>query len=1198
MKKHILIFIYAFVFCALCGLISSWLYQASPEHAINIEEIQNKIHEKESEAASTLLELKNILISSESDSLIYYPFDNQDISYYVYRNNELIFWSDNYLDVSNVSVRSIINGSYLLLPNAHCVFKKLVSEDFTLVSLIRVKNNFPYQNDELQNAFAQGFNIDKNIEIVKGAKTDKRAFYSFQGNYLFSLSEPNKPIYNELWSIIGLIAFSFAFLLFLFIYACFPYLLKRKYVPFSIFSLVSICVGLVISACLYWDIPSLFFLNKLFSPFQYASNTLLTSISHLSIVTGYFISTVYFFYYHVNTDVLRKITHRFIIQFLFALYFALVFYLMSGLIYHSSIQLAILRFTDFSILAVWVHFLILVWGVSMALMFFKTHNWYYKHQKLNTAFAFDILLAFVLSSLCWFISPDDAMRLAVWFSIITILFYLPYLFPKQKNIYGFIALWLLVFTAFLITNSYNINDNLKYKKYKLLAQNIYVNGNYENDRMADILLEELDAELKSDERINSLLESTDSLDSANKYLNEKYLRGFWNKYEMRLNVGFAHSDLHTQYMKYIEAVGSRIKDTHFFSVPANENNMSYIGAFPLSTKTDSIVFFMEFYPRRNFKSYSFPSLLVNSAPDILTKLNLTLARYENKRLVYSSANVEYPYNSKWIPTSKSKHFKIIYNKKVHYILTVNSDSVIVLTEKHLFDRIEYLYYFLYTFLSYFAVCWLIVWIFQLRRNKKNFRIGLSAKFQYAFVSLLIISFLGIFYVSVNFIQQKYQKQQIVNLENKKNYIQKALQELYYWNLELHPLNTRNLNFDLQDLSYIYHTDIFVYNNEGFLVGSSQPIIFNKSLISHRISPLPFFGERTNINQYENIGKLNYLTGYTDFYNGDFLQIGYIAIPQFFSQDEIQSEIESFLTVIIHIYLIIIVLTILLSLFIGKQLSAPLNMIESKLKEMRIGKRNEKIDYALNDEIGQLVLQYNRTIDELEHSAELLAKSERETAWKSMARQVAHEINNPLTPMKLTIQQMQRTKKMNDARFDDYFKKSTDMLIEQIDHLSRIAGTFSNFARMPEARFEKTDIAAKLHSIVQLFRNNNEEIQIKYSGKDEGVFIYVDPEQWVQVFNNLLKNAIQSIPINRKGKIQVELKELTNTVEISIKDNGSGIADEISDKLFIPNFTTKTTGMGLGLAITKNIIEISGGKISFTTQMGDGTVFQVSVPISE
>jgi nitrogen fixation/metabolism regulation signal transduction histidine kinase len=327
----------------------------------------------------------------------------------------------------------------------------------------------------------------------------------------------------------------------------------------------------------------------------------------------------------------------------------------------------------------------------------------------------------------------------------------------------------------------------------------------------------------------------------------------------------------------------------------------------------------------------------------------------------------------------------------------------------------------------------------------------------------------------------------------------------------------------------------VYDNRGVLIGSSQPLIFNKNLISNRISPTAFFNRTANLNQYEHIGKLNYLTGYTDFYNGDYLQIGYIAIPQFFSQDEIRTEIESFLTVIIHIYLIIIVLAIILSLVIGKQLAAPLNMLENKLKEMRLGRRNEKIDYNLNDEIGQLVIQYNKTVDELERSARLLAKSERETAWKSMARQVAHEINNPLTPMKLSIQQLQRTKKMNDERFDDYFEKSTGMLIEQIDNLSRIAGTFSNFARMPEANFERVDVAARLYSVVQLFTNSNEDITIEYDGLKKNAFVYADPEQLVQVFNNLIKNAIQAIPEDRNGLIHLSLTEKSSNIQIAGND---------------------------------------------------------------
>jgi signal transduction histidine kinase len=1177
-------------------LVCDYFYRNSPKSAINIEEFQTQLTQKENEAGRTTEVIKNIIAQSAVDSLINYPFKKNDISYYVFINDEMTFWSDNHLDISNLSTKNSVHWDYILLPNAHCESRTVSFDSIKVMALITIKNNYPYENKELVNSFAKGFKMDKQVQIVMGNKADKHAVFCSNGNYLFTLSDQNNPIYNEKWSIAGLIAYSIGFLLFFLLYGHSSYLVHNKSFTLKQFSIIATGVGIIIALSLYFNIPNSLFLNKLFTAYQYSSNPLLASICHLTVATGYFLSTIYLFYFHVNID--KKINRNTAtaILVMFALYFGLVYYIVSGLIYHSSIQLSILRFKDFSVISIWVHFLILMWGVGLTLLFFKTHNWYNFHHILKKAIYTDILLIAFLGLFCLIVSSVDALSFVFWFSFILFFLYLPYLFPAYKNIYVFLAIWVFVFTGFLVVNSYRINDNLKYVKYKLLAQNIYINGNTENDRMADILLEDLDEKINSDTRVKSLLAKADSLSATNKYLNENYLRGFWNKYEMRLNVAHINSDLYDDYMLYINSVGSKLKQTHFYSVPANENNMSYIGAFPFTIgKTDSLFFFMEFYPRRNFKSYSFPNLLITSAPDILTRLNLTIARYENQKLVYSSGDEEYSFNSNWIPKNKSNIFKVTYKERSHFVYVANENTYIVLTEQLINEPATYLMYFAYVFLAYFAACWLTVWFFLLVRNKLNYRLGLTAKFQYAFIFLLIISFLGIFYVSVNFIEKKYQEEQINNLESKKTYIQRALQEMYYWNQDLNILNTQKLNFDLQDLSYIYHTDIHVFNNRGILVGSSQPLIFNKSLISNRISPTPHFTLNANLNQYEHIGKLNYLTGYTDFYNGDFLQIGYIAIPQFFSQNEIRSEIESFLAVIIHIYLIIIVLAILLSLFIGKQLSAPLNMIENKLKEMRLGRRNEKIDYTLNDEIGQLVIQYNRTIDELEQSALLLAKSERETAWKSMARQVAHEINNPLTPMKLTIQQMQRTKQMKDASFDDYFAKSTDMLIEQIDNLSRIAGTFSNFARMPEANFEKVDIATKLLSVVQLFSTNNEDIQIIYKGLKSGVYVFADPEQLVQVFNNLLKNAIQSIPDTRKGKIQVFLNENTDKVVVEISDNGTGISSSIMDKLFTPNFTTKNTGMGLGLAIAKNIIEQSGGTITFLTKPNDGTTFIVTLP---
>lgn len=1199
-KKDIRFAIFALLISIVVALICDYFYKTSGLHAIKIEKFQSQLIEKENKASNTLEDLKQILVHTSLDSLIHYPFANDGISYYVFEKDQLLFWSDNNLDISNISLLDASNWHYVLLPNAHCVSHTISYNSTKILALIKIKNNYPYQNKELVNDFGTGIEMNKQVQIINGRRTDRFAVFCSHGDYLFSLSDKQHPLYSESWSMAGFISYALAFIFFLFLYANSTYLINKKHISLKTYWAITFGVGIFLGLCLYYNLPDLLFWNKLFSPFQYASNPFLSSICHLSVATGYFLATIYLFYFHVNTYSVKSLSSRIIILLLFTAFFLVVYYLLSGLTYHSSIQLSILQFYDFSVIKIWIYFLILLWGISLSLLFLKTHSWFKYNYKLKQAFIVEIIISIVLFICFQFFLPEEAARITISYIALWFAFFLPFVLPKAKKEYGIITLWTFIYTAFIIFNTVLISNIKMNDKFKILAQNIYINGNTENDRMADILLEELNTLLLNDKKIARLVANTDSLTIANEYLNKTYLRGFWNKYDMRLNAATIGSETYNVYKKFITSVGSQLKNTHFYTVPANENNMSYIGEFQIYNKTkDTLVYFMEFYPRRNFKSYSFPNLLTASTADIQTQLDIAIAKYERQKLVYSSGDIDFLPNNNWIPSKNSDFYSFTHNNRKYYVYTPQKNSTqIVITEQQLHKPMTFILYFTYTFLVYFSICCLIVWGFSLARRKTVFRLGLTAKFQYAFISLLIISFLLIFYVSVNFIKRKYQQEQIDNLENKKSYIQKALQDLYYWNQDLTVQNMQALNFDLQELSYTYHTDIHVYNNRGELVGSSQPIIFNKNLISNRIAPQPYFTQNANINQYENIGTLNYLTGYTDFLNGDYLQIGFISVPQFFSQDEIRNEIEGFLAVIIHIYLIIILLVVLVSLFIGKQLSAPLNMLENKLKEMRLGRRNEKIDYKLNDEIGQLVLQYNRTVDELEQSANLLAKSERESAWKSMARQVAHEINNPLTPMKLTIQQLQRTKSLNDERFHDYFQKSAVMLIEQIDNLSRIAATFSDFARMPEANFERTDIASKLYSALHLFMSNNEQVQIDYQGVYQNVFVFADPEQLVQVFNNLLKNAIQAIPVDRKGIINVNLEAIDKQVIIKITDNGIGIMEEVHDKLFAPNFTTKTTGMGLGLAISKSIVELSGGKISFESKKNEGTTFTVTLPRAE
>lgn len=508
-----------------------------------------------------------------------------------------------------------------------------------------------------------------------------------------------------------------------------------------------------------------------------------------------------------------------------------------------------------------------------------------------------------------------------------------------------------------------------------------------------------------------------------------------------------------------------------------------------------------------------------------------------------------------------------------------------------------IYYFLtivfFVILAAVAIYWLVRY-----RGFRNMRLG--GKFQLVLVSLLSVVFISNFVLSVVYIRKMFVTRQEYGIEKKAQYVQNALQNLYFWDLELSPANTPSLNVDLRDLCYAYETDIHVYDMDGMLIGSSSPQLFDQGILSRYISPEPFFGNSTRV-QYEHIGDVRYLTAYTEFYNGGYVQIGYIALPYFISQDQVDANVDNYVVWLLPLYLVLLLLTILVVWIIARILSTSLGAIGKNLANYRLGEKGTHIDYFFNDEVGDLVHHYNDMMDALAESSERLARTERESAWRTMARQVAHEINNSLTPMRLTMQQMQRLK--GTDRFDQYFDRSTRVLIDQTDNLSNIASSFSSFAKMPEVNPTEVDIAQKLSSCIALLSSNLDNIPLRYIGPNSGVLAIADADQITQVFTNIIRNATQAMAGRENSDIIIILKELpfeqqtakgldhnSRWVEISFSDNGPGIAPEVRDKVFVPNFTTKSTGMGLGLAISKNIVEGSGGKICFQTSEKGTTFF--------
>ncbi len=347
---------------------------------------------------------------------------------------------------------------------------------------------------------------------------------------------------------------------------------------------------------------------------------------------------------------------------------------------------------------------------------------------------------------------------------------------------------------------------------------------------------------------------------------------------------------------------------------------------------------------------------------------------------------------------------------------------------------------------------------------------------------------------------------------------------------------------------------------------------------------------------ETIGNLRFLSAYVPFFNNEGNRIAFINLQHFGQQKGVEFQIKQFLESAINVAILLFALSVLFALFVSRWVTSPLRVLQESFSKVQLGAFNEPITYTANDEIGALVEDYNNKLNDLAETSQKLAKSERESAWREMAKQVAHEIKNPLTPMKLNLQQLQRVYDPSTPLPKEKITQITNSLIEQIDTLAKIANEFSNFAQLPKPVIEKIDLSTLLENVIVFFKQEEHHtIQLKIGA--ENPMINGDKDLLLRVFNNLISNAIQSIPTDRQGLIQLLVKRVDNNITIEIKDNGCGIPTTIQSSIFEPYFTTKSTGTGLGLAMCKQIMDQHHGNITFTTEENTGTTFYIFLPIS-
>lgn len=396
-----------------------------------------------------------------------------------------------------------------------------------------------------------------------------------------------------------------------------------------------------------------------------------------------------------------------------------------------------------------------------------------------------------------------------------------------------------------------------------------------------------------------------------------------------------------------------------------------------------------------------------------------------------------------------------------------------------------------------------------------------------------------------------------------------------------------------ELSKINSMDISIYSLDGHMLITSNPLLREKGLLHDSLHRplLRTISERAAQVVVENKNDtMRYLSSYDLIHNLKGKPLAIVNVPYFDTEDIHHEDVQNFLMRLGEIYLLLFLVSILIAYFLANYITGSLQAIGQKLKNVKINESNPPLRWRFDDEIGTLVNEYNRMLGELEKSAVKLARTERENAWKEMAKQVAHEIKNPLTPMRLNVQYLEKTLECSDK---EKLREFSESMISQIDTLSSIADAFSRFATMPDLRSEKFPAREVIQRVTALYS----DYKIKFDCRDPQVIIQGDKDQLVRAMNNLINNAIQAIPEGREPQISVDLRKEGEEVLISISDNGVGIPEDQAEKIFEPRFTTKTKGMGLGLAMVKSIIDGFRGNIWFESEIGVGTTFYISLPVA-
>ncbi|MCX6287860.1 MAG: ATP-binding protein [Bacteroidetes bacterium] len=1081
-----------------------------------------------------------------------------------------------------------------------------------------IKQEYSFENEYLENSFQKDFSIPWDIGITAAKKG--KGVLSLTGKPLFSIDFSGyTPSYNNSVYLLVFLFFLSFFSLCLAIYYGYASIkwLRNKPLLLVICFIADVLLLRIIQAA--FNFPKALYTTALFSPLYYSSSILLPSAGDYLINSFIILLIAYVAYRKLFRE--RLLSSQQASGGIFSAWVAIVFILtiyiilclgLEDIVKNSSFSIDLKDISKIGSQSI-IGLLIVYCLIIAFYLLSKTAGSFADSCNTITKAIFIVVTTvcvFLLGVLWWDIRISIILAILFAGYLSLLLFY----FIEKTKSSPFANIILPMFwMAVLVSTIFNFAGNSREREERKL---IAIKLATEKNPVTELLYNNLERKLLSDTAIHAIVRGFDATKEEGliKRIKSNYIREFWNRFTVQITVCNPGKMLRIQPRGYVfdceqyfrqvcAKVGEKTTNPNLFFLDYGTGIETYLAILEPSDSTEvvkkpGVKIYIEFNAKTPAKDLGYPELLIDrrimNIPDLS---NYSYAMYQGGALVYKTGKFSYPMrfndllpsfaNAAFFNSGGMDHYKYRMDKSRVLVISKKDDSLLGIV-----SPVSYLF-IIFSFLTL-----VLNLIFKPDMFREFSFITLKNRFQIANVGIIVVSFLILGGLLLYFLIR------LNNLKNMDSFSERTLSVLtemedkYGETENLEKLDKAVLEENLQRLSGMFYTDVNMYSLSGKLMLSSRPQVFDEGLISGRMNPGAFADLKKNRQsvffQDERIGIYNYTSAYFPLYNDKNELLAYINLPFFSRQEDLKKEINDFLVAFMNLYILFILISAFISIAISRYLSAPLGILVSRMEGFQLGKRNEKIHWNHHDEIGRLVEEYNRLIDELAFSVDQLAKSERESAWREMARQVAHEIKNPLTPMKLSVQHLRKAWDDKSGDFNLRIQRFTKIMTEQIDSLSAIASEFSDFAKMPLPFAEHLDLVEILNSVISMY-NGLENIQIILDKSEGSAIIIGDKKQLVRVFTNLLNNATQAISKKENGLVKIAVQKLGNLYSVDIADNGDGIPDEIYEKIFLPNFTTKSGGAGLGLAIVRGIIRGMGGDVKFASGR-DGTVFTVTIPL--